>query len=146
MQVQSLLQLKKFSKKLSAHIKNNSVIALRGELGVGKTQLASYLLQNLVCSNQTFTSPTFNIVHEYFSEKKQCKVYHLDLYRINSVDELYEIGFRSILSDGIVLVEWPEVSCPILQTVESDRVIMIDLSFAKNHVRTVLVSGTCNII
>jgi tRNA threonylcarbamoyladenosine biosynthesis protein TsaE len=146
MQVTSLLQLKKFSKKLLSHIRTNSIVGLRGELGVGKTQLVSYLLQNLVGANKTFNSPTFNIVHEYYSEKKQCKIYHLDLYRIRHVDELHEIGFSSILNDGIVLVEWPEISHSILQTIEAKRVIMIDLSFAKNNVRTVLVSGTCNIV
>ena len=126
-------------------IDSDSVIMLRGELGVGKTTLASNILQDLLEDEGDFTSPTFNIVHEYYSQLKKCKVFHLDLYRIKSYDELGEIGFSDMLSNGIMLIEWPEVSFSILNTLSEERLIMINLSFITEEIRGITISRTCKI-
>ena len=127
--VQTLLQLQEFSNQLTQQIQKDSVITMSGELGVGKTTLASYILKDLVDDEENFTSPTFNIVHEYYSKKRQVKIFHLDLYRINDVNELHEIGFDDILNSGIVLIEWPEIAFPIIRSVAKDRLIEMQLSF-----------------
>lgn len=140
-----LSDLENFTYKLCELINNDSVIMLRGELGVGKTTLASFILKRLVNNSEVFTSPTFNIMHKYYSKLKQCNIHHLDLYRIKVLDELYDIGFSDILQDGILLVEWPEIAFPILDNLSSDRLMLIDLSFLNEDLRSVSLITPCNI-
>jgi tRNA threonylcarbamoyladenosine biosynthesis protein TsaE len=83
------------------------VFAFSGELGAGKTTFI-----NAVCKylgvNETVTSPTFSIIQEYYSEKKDV-IYHLDMYRIKNIEEAIEAGVEDCLhSDKLCFVEWPE--------------------------------------
>jgi len=137
MYIENLLQLKAFSNELLMKLNNDSIVLLSGELGVGKTTLVSYLLQELIGEEMYFTSPTFSIVNEYYSQQRLCKVFHLDLYRINDSAELYEIGFSDIINSGIVFIEWPEVASKIIDTVQKSRIIKIKLSFTDNSVRKI---------
>ena len=82
------------------------VVTLSGELGTGKTTLA-----RAICSGygvrEDVTSPTFAIVHEYAAPKSP--VFHLDLYRLRSAQELPAFGWDELVgSDALVLIEWPE--------------------------------------
>jgi tRNA threonylcarbamoyladenosine biosynthesis protein TsaE len=83
-----------------------AMIALRGELGSGKTTLAQAICRGLTVTDSV-TSPTYALVHEYRTDDGP--VFHLDLYRIAGPHELLNLGFDDILdAGGIVLVEWPE--------------------------------------
>lgn len=83
-----------------------TIVTLSGELGAGKTVLARYLI-HLLGHRGRVKSPTYTLVETYQAGDRQ--VAHLDLYRLNSSDELEDIGFRDLLADvDIVLVEWPE--------------------------------------
>jgi tRNA threonylcarbamoyladenosine biosynthesis protein TsaE len=82
------------------------LITLTGELGVGKTTLAQS-----ICSGygvlEEVTSPTYALVHQYSAPKSA--VFHIDLYRIESPDQLTNIGWDEIvIARALVLVEWPE--------------------------------------
>ena len=82
------------------------VVTLTGELGTGKTTLAQAICRGYGVSGEV-TSPTYALVHEY--EAPKSRVYHLDLYRLSSADELTNIGWDDILADhALVLIEWPE--------------------------------------
>lgn len=82
------------------------IIALRGELGAGKTTLAQAICAGYGVTADV-TSPTFALVHEYASSK--APVYHLDLYRLDGPRDLQNIGFDEIVSSvSLVIVEWPE--------------------------------------
>ena len=143
--LRNLVDLDSFTSKLCESINHDSVIMLRGELGVGKTTLSASILRRLVSDLEEFTSPTFNILHQYYSKLRQCNINHLDLYRIEHCEELYEIGFSNILEDGIVLIEWPEIALPILRNIASERLMMIDLSFHGEDLRYVSVTTPCNL-
>ncbi|NPA43221.1 MAG: tRNA (adenosine(37)-N6)-threonylcarbamoyltransferase complex ATPase subunit type 1 TsaE [Chlorobi bacterium] len=82
-------------------------------MGAGKTTLIGAILRKL--TGQPFAgSPTFALVHEYLSRDGE-PVYHFDLYRLRSPDELADIGFEDYLAQGgLVLIEWPEKGAPYL--------------------------------
>ena len=82
------------------------VVAISGELGAGKTTLVRAICRGYGVAGEV-TSPTYALVHEYASRRGP--VFHLDLYRLSGAAELTNIGWDDIiLSDALVLVEWPE--------------------------------------
>jgi tRNA threonylcarbamoyladenosine biosynthesis protein TsaE len=82
------------------------LITLMGELGVGKTTLAQSICAGYGVKEE-ITSPTYALVHEYKAPKSA--VFHIDLYRLDSPDQLTNIGWDEIVSSrSLVLVEWPE--------------------------------------
>ena len=87
------------------------VIALYGDLGAGKTVFSRAFIRSLGSPDEDVPSPTFTLVQTYDGEKKDgtpLTVWHFDLYRIKSAEEIYELGFEDALSDGVCLIEWPE--------------------------------------
>lgn len=88
-----------------------SVIAFYGPLGSGKTTFIRGLCSGLQVGG-VISSPTFTLVNEY---RGRMPVYHLDLYRIQSLAGLKDVGLEEYLnSDGVCLVEWPEVAQSLL--------------------------------
>lgn len=86
-------------------LKPGTVVALRGEMGAGKTVFVRGVARGLGISGRV-TSPTYTIVNEYNGE---IPLFHFDLYRLGSVDELFEIGFDDYLGrGGVCLIEWFE--------------------------------------
>lgn len=82
------------------------VITITGELGAGKTTLAQAICAGYGVTEEV-TSPTFALVHEYAGARSP--VYHLDLYRLRTPDDLLGIGWHDIVgAHALVLVEWPE--------------------------------------
>jgi tRNA threonylcarbamoyladenosine biosynthesis protein TsaE len=85
------------------------LIVLRGELGAGKTTLVKGIAQALGAAEpEQVTSPTFTLVHEY--QGRSVKLYHLDLYRLETERELLTLGLEEMTAepDALVLVEWGE--------------------------------------
>ena len=88
-------------------LKNKKVITLKGGLGSGKTTFVKSLM-NLLESRAVVSSPTFSLVNEY--DSAMGTIYHMDLYRLNSLDQAIEIGLLEYLDSGFVcLIEWPEL-------------------------------------
>ena len=85
-------------------LKSGDAVALWGDLGAGKTTLARAILRALGVKEDV-PSPTFTLVQSYDTSPP---VAHYDLYRLKSAREMEELGFDDALSDGAVLVEWPE--------------------------------------
>lgn len=85
------------------------LVVLRGEVGAGKTTLVKGIAAALgAAGEEDVTSPTFTLVHEYVGPK--VKLYHLDLYRLETEKELASLGVEEMSSepDALVLVEWGE--------------------------------------
>ena len=91
---------------LAAELKPGSVIAFTGDLGAGKTAFTRGLARGLGVEERV-TSPTFTIVNEY--EGGRLPLFHFDMYRLGSSDELFDIGWEDYLSrGGVCAVEWSE--------------------------------------
>ncbi len=81
------------------------VFALYGTLGVGKSVFARAFIQKL-CGKTEVPSPTFTLVQTY--DAPCFEVYHFDLYRLKSAEEIFELGMEEAMYEGVCLIEWPE--------------------------------------
>ena len=99
---------KQFANTLRAPI----TIALHGDLGVGKSEIARTIIQTLCGKNTVVPSPTFTLVQTY--TVGDTKISHFDLYRISDVAELVEIGLDYAIQNDITLIEWPDVAMHML--------------------------------
>lgn len=94
-----------FGERLAKRLRPGDVVAYTGALGMGKTALTRGLARGLGCRGRV-TSPTFTIVNEYDGD---VPLFHFDLYRLGSSDELYDIGWDDYLDrGGVCAVEWSE--------------------------------------
>ena len=92
--------------KLASVLKPGAVIAYTGDLGAGKTAFTRGLAKGLGIT-EPVTSPTYTIVNEYLSGRMP--LFHFDMYRLGSSDELFDIGWEDYLErGGVCAVEWSE--------------------------------------
>ena len=92
---------------LAALVRPGDVIALSGPLGAGKTSIARGLLAALGLKGEA-PSPTFAIVQPYEPPETRLPVMHVDLYRIEDVEEIDELGLDEARGESLLLIEWPE--------------------------------------
>jgi len=91
--------------RIAALLAPGDAVALEGDLGAGKTTLARAILVALGF-DETVPSPTFTLVQRY--ETPRLAVAHFDLYRVEREEEIEELGLDEALTEGAVLIEWPE--------------------------------------
>ena len=125
---------KALGEKLAGELQPGTVIAYRGDLGAGKTAFTRGLARGLGVTGRV-TSPTFTIVNEY--EGGRLPLFHFDMYRLESSDELFDIGWEDYLSrGGVCAVEWSEKVADALEGAmridirrgesETERIITIE--------------------
>ena len=89
--------------------KSLKIFLFTGQVGSGKTTMIKSFTKKLSVNNNT-SSPTFNIINEYKDDNKK-SIYHLDLYRLKSINDLDEIGFEEYINSGnYCFIEWPEIA------------------------------------
>lgn len=99
------LETEEIGKSLALRLRAGDVVAYLGDLGAGKTVFTRGLAAGLGCGGRV-TSPTFTIVNEY---EGGVPLFHFDLYRLGSEEELFDIGWEDYLSrGGVCAVEWSE--------------------------------------
>ncbi|MBA5247363.1 tRNA (adenosine(37)-N6)-threonylcarbamoyltransferase complex ATPase subunit type 1 TsaE [Marnyiella aurantia] len=87
-----------------------NILLLKGNLGAGKTTFTKYLL-NTLGSKDEVSSPTYAIVNEY--SVNQGSIFHFDLYRMKTIEEVYDIGIDEYLDNAwLCIIEWPEIYAP----------------------------------
>lgn len=101
----SPLETQELGRRLSESLSPGQVVCLKGDLGSGKTCLTQGICQGWGVT-EPVVSPSFTLVNEYRGRRP---VYHFDLYRLRSPDELEGLGYREYLEGGgLVIIEWPE--------------------------------------
>lgn len=95
-------------------IGDDRIFALNGKMGVGKTTFVKAVCKILKVPDSV-NSPTFAIINEYHSDKKNTWIYHFDFYRIKNLSEVYDIGVMDYFDSGnLCFIEWPEKIAEIL--------------------------------
>jgi len=119
---------------LARIVKVGDVLAMYGDLGVGKSEFARAFIRALTDQSEEVPSPTFTLLQTY--ESDLCDIYHFDLYRLERAEEAFELGIEDAFHEGISIVEWPDRLGPYLPRNRLD--IRLSITKGKNHRQAVL--------
>lgn len=125
----------KIGEEIAQSLNGTEVIALFGGLGMGKTAFTTGVAKGLGCTD-CVSSPTFALVNEYHG---RCNIYHFDMYRISSWDDLYSIGFFDYLDTGVLVIEWSEN----IENALPDEYIRITIEKGNNENERILTVEEC---
>ena len=107
--IQSLDHIHEDAREFIAAMGDNTVFALYGKMGAGKTTFVKALCQELGVED-VVTSPTFAVINEYRSDIAGELIYHFDFYRIKKLEEVYDMGYEDYFYSGaLCFIEWPEL-------------------------------------
>ena len=121
---------------LAQELEPGAVLAFTGDLGAGKTAFVRGLARGLGCPGRV-TSPTFTIVNEY--EGGRLPLFHFDMYRLSSADELFDIGWEDFLRrGGVCAVEWSET---VRDALEPDTIYVDIRRGAEDNQRILTLHG-----
>ena len=132
----STQETEQFGEEVAKSLRGGDVLAFTGSLGMGKTAFTRGLARGLGCCGRV-TSPTFTIVNEYDGKTPR---FHVDMYRLGSSDELFDIGWDDYLArGGVCAVEWSERVSDALP----DDTIYVDIARGEEdeNTRTITVTG-----
>ena len=123
-----------FGVSLASYVYPGMVIAMRGDLGAGKTSFVRGLARGMGLKARV-TSPTFAIVNEYLGS---LPLYHFDMYRLTSSEDLFDIGWEDYLrSNGVCVVEWSEIVADAIP----DDAVFITIRTIGESVREITLEG-----
>ena len=122
--------------RLAAALTAGAVVAYRGGLGMGKTAFTRGLARGLGYTGRV-TSPTFTIVNEY--EGGRLPLFHFDMYRLGSADDLFDIGWEDFLRrGGVCAVEWSET---VQEALDADTIYVDIRRGAEDNQRVLTIRG-----
>ena len=130
----STAETEALGERIAAVLSGNEEIALFGDLGAGKTAFTRGVCRGLGILDGV-SSPTFALVNAY---RGKYQVYHFDMYRITSVDDLFSVGFYDYLDTGILIIEWSE---NIESELEDDAVRIRILKSDDDNERVFMIEG-----
>ena len=133
----SIGETQDLSRNIGSLIKQPLVIALIGDLGSGKTAFVQGLAKGLqVPDGYYITSPTFTLVNEY---PGRCSLVHVDLYRLERIDDVEDIGLDDILRDrAVIAIEWGD---KLLDDLPADR-LTVTMEIVEDNCRTLILDAT----
>ncbi len=118
-------ETEKLGENIAKHLQGNEIIALFGGMGMGKTAFTRGLSKHFGVKDEV-SSPTFSIVNEY---KGKNNIYHFDMYRVNTWDDLYSTGFFEYIDKGIIIIEWSEN----IENALPENIIKIEIKRGSNE-------------
>ena len=118
-------------REFAGQLKPGDTVALNGVLGAGKTVFVKGIAAGLNIPDMV-TSPTFTIVKEYSGD---VKLYHFDVYRITSEEEMEETGYYECLEDGICIIEWAE----LIENILPEKCIRIMIEHTGDSTRRITI-------
>ena len=123
-----------FAKSFADQLSKGSMLLLEGEMGVGKTCFVRGLCEGLGGDPRQVSSPTFAIMQEY-SIGNNCRLIHIDAYRLSGVEELETIGWDELLGDtqAIIAIEWPSK----IKKAIPDSAISLQIEHVDIHTRII---------
>ena len=125
--IESLNDIQQAARQFVEAMGENTVFALYGKMGAGKTTFVKALCEELGVTD-VITSPTFAIVNEYRSDESGELIYHFDFYRIKKLSEVYDMGYEDYFFSGaLCFIEWPEL---VEELLPGDVVITADIPLA----------------
>lgn len=98
---------REFAEEMAMQAKKGDIIFLYGELGAGKTYFTTHFCHKLGV-DQYVSSPSYILMNEYSAD--EFSIYHLDLYRLGSAEEVLELGITDFMDDAITIIEWPNIA------------------------------------
>lgn len=108
-QLKSIENIAEAAHEFVAQMGDETVYAFYGEMGAGKTTFINALCKELGVEEDTTNSPSFSIINEYRSDTTAELIYHFDLYRLESLEEAFDIGVEDYFDSGaLCFLEWPE--------------------------------------
>ncbi|MEL7607844.1 tRNA threonylcarbamoyladenosine biosynthesis protein TsaE [bioreactor metagenome] len=132
--VNNLQDTEKIGKIISRCLEKGTVLCLDGDLGAGKTAITQFIAKEFGVK-EYITSPTFNIIKEY---EGRLPFYHMDVYRIESEDDMYDLGYDEyIYSEGVTVIEWSEN----IRTILPDERIDIKIDRIDENKRIMTIEG-----
>ncbi len=129
----SYIETEEIAFQLAQTLKGTEIIAMFGGLGAGKTAFTRGLARGLGI-NDGVSSPTFALVHEY---EGKFNLYHFDMYRINTFDDLYTTGFFDYMDNGVMIIEWSEN----IENVLPDNCIKVYIKVVSENEREIEIEG-----
>ena len=132
--IYALDEIENAAKKILTHCNEYKIFTFTGDLGAGKTTFIKAMCSELGIL-ETVTSPTYSLIQEYRTTDNLI-IYHMDFYRIDSLQEAIEAGVEEIISSGaFCMIEWPDKIRPILP----DKIAKLNIVYLKEQQRKMVV-------
>jgi tRNA threonylcarbamoyladenosine biosynthesis protein TsaE len=132
--IQNLADLPNTVRWLKPYLTGHSIVTLSGDLGSGKTTLVKAICNSMGVVDDV-SSPTFSMINTYLTAENQ-EIHHIDLYRLQSLDEALQIGIEDYLQkDSLTFIEWPELIDQLLP----DDTLHLSLSHIDKERRKIVI-------
>lgn len=135
--IHSLAEIDEAARKFVEQMGDETVYAFYGPMGAGKTTFINALCRALGVNEDPTSSPSFSIINEYRSDTTAELIYHFDLYRLESIDEAFDIGVEDYFDSGaLCLLEWPER----IEDILPDDTVKVNIELLDDDSRRLTVS------
>lgn len=126
------------AKEFVAQMGDETVYAFTGEMGAGKTTFINALSRALGVEEDPTGSPTFAIINEYRSDTTAELIYHFDLYRLENLEQAFDIGVEDYLDSGaLCLIEWPDR----IEDILPDDTVKVNIEVLPDGARRMTIEG-----